>query len=114
VFSGNREYWPGGGGGIGNYEIATIENSTLSDNVGEFGGGVYNGGTLTIKNSEIMYNSAKFNGGGVYNAGTLKISHGAITSNTAGDTGGGIYNDGGTVNLTSTWVTDNTPDDVAP
>ena len=57
------------------------------------GGGICNGGTLTISDSTISGNSAGCGGGGIYNEDTLTIRASTISGNTASE-GGGIYSDG--------------------
>ena len=69
------------------------------------GGGVYNRGTLTIRNTEVSTNTAEGRGGGIYNLGTLTIEDSAVVDNIAYD-GGGIYNRG-TVNATNTTISTN-------
>lgn len=61
----------GGGGGIYNLSVLKIANSTLSGNSGSpYGGAIYNGGTMTIKNSIVAHSPA---GGNCYGTTT---SHG--------------------------------------
>lgn len=57
------------------------------------GGGVYNQGTLTVKDSTISGNSATYYGGGFYSTGTLKVAGSTIANNQT-RTGGGIYSTG--------------------
>jgi len=81
----------------------TIRDSTIADNIAYYnGGGIYNGGVLTISGSTISGNSflsipgseTPNNGGGIANDedGTLTITNSTIASNTAGKSGGGIAN----------------------
>ena len=109
---GNSSYNPSRGGGIANYGILSLENSTVSGNsVSEgSGGGISNTLTtsiLQVNNSTISGNAATGAaglGGGLYNLGTINISntilagnsnqdvHGALTSqghNLVGNTSGG-------------------------
>ena len=80
------------GGGILNRESLTIQDSTLSGNSANFGGGIYNDqGNLTITNSTLSGNSARGGiGGAIYNRGSATIENSTITNNTA-TMGGGIY-----------------------
>jgi hypothetical protein len=80
---------PSYGGGIANYDTATIETSTISGNAanGEgVGGGIYNGGTLTVSNSTIARNlarSAYSYGGGIADSGNTTLSRTLISGNQA-------------------------------
>ncbi|MCL2306204.1 MAG: fibronectin type III domain-containing protein, partial [Planctomycetaceae bacterium] len=73
------------------------------------GGGIYNGGTLTVMNSVIFDNSA-FAGGGIYNSGTLKITNSTISDNSATN-GGGICSNG-VLELRNTIVVENSGSDI--
>ena len=88
-----------GGGGIDNFGILTVKNSTISDNTssstGTFGGGILNeiGATATIENTTISGNSAT-SGGGIYNSenATLTLINCTITANEGTVKGAAIYN----------------------
>ena len=93
----------------------TIENGRTSI----FGGGIYNGGTLTVTNSTLSGNSAGTGagaGGGIWNdyGATATVSNSTFSGNTAsGSTastgagaGGGIYN-GGTLTVTNSTFSGN-------
>ncbi|WP_298335175.1 hypothetical protein [Ferrimicrobium sp.] len=85
------------------------------------GGGIFNGGTVTIYDSTISGNSVNTTGGGVvadgggiYNYdGTVTISDSTISGNSVsakfgGDAdGGGIYNNDGTVNISDSTISGN-------
>ena len=64
-----------------------------------FGGGLYNGGTVTLIGCQVSGNNASL-GGGLYNAGPMTLSGCAIKGNRAangggpGNAGGGLSNDG--------------------
>ena len=60
------------GGGILNGGELTVTNSTLSGNGAQFGGGIYNteSGMLTVQESELCDNFASL-GADLYNAGEL-------------------------------------------
>ena len=83
----------------------TIRDSTIADNISYFnGGGIFNGGILTISGSTISGNSflsiprsdyyQTENGGGITNdiGATLTISNSTIAGNMADHGGGGIAN----------------------
>ena len=79
------------------------------------GGGIQNGGTLTITNSVISGNSASTAGGGIYNAGsTLTITNSRISGNVAngsasGSGGGGLdLNVGSTTTILNSTISGNT------
>jgi CSLREA domain-containing protein len=106
----------GHGGGILNFDggVITIEKSMIHRNsAGGFGGGVYSGtGTVTLKGSEVNYNTAG-QGGGIYNSDSLSLINSVVTGNKATSgpgSGGGIFNDGGAVTLTKSRVRGNWPD----
>ncbi len=74
------------------------------------GGGIYNAGTLTLKDGgNVSENTATEQGGGIVNFGTVTLQAGSsVTANTAGS-GGGIYNWYGSTTLAAgSSVTGNT------
>jgi hypothetical protein len=79
---------------------ASISSLAITDGEAAIGGGISNGGTLTITNCVISNSQATINGrsgGGVFNSGVLTIDQSQITGNMAGTTisggyGGGIFN----------------------
>jgi hypothetical protein len=84
---------------------------THAGGVGD-GGGINNGGRLTVSNSTLDANVANNgNGGGISNSGTLTVSNSTVTANTAGavnssNSGGGISNSG-TLTVTNSAITAN-------
>lgn len=102
----------------GDYRIFTVANSATVSLVGltisngdmpgfpQRGGGISNGGTLTLNNVTVSGNSAGDGGGGIYNTGTLVLNHTAVTGNDVGDFGGGIWNSG-TLTLNESTVSGN-------
>ena len=64
---------------------------TISKNKAEYGGGLYNFGTVTIKNAKIEKNEVPHHGGGMVNAGTCTMDSVKLENNKAGSEGGGIY-----------------------
>jgi hypothetical protein len=74
----------------------TITNSTLSGNSARFhGGGIFSAGgtdTVTISNSTLSGNSAMIGqGGGISGGATVTISNSTLSGNSAGNLGGGIH-----------------------
>ncbi|MEO0853613.1 MAG: right-handed parallel beta-helix repeat-containing protein, partial [Cyanobacteria bacterium J06648_11] len=114
TISGNSAEYAGGGI-FSNTSTFTIDNSTISGNVGvsgiAFGGGIYNfSSTATIRNSTVSGNSAGDDGGGIYNySSTATVSNSTVSGNTAANDGGGIFNAGySAATITSSIVGDNT------
>jgi predicted outer membrane repeat protein len=88
------------GGGIRNVEggILTVENSTITDNSAKYGGGIYNFGTMTLKGVTVKNNHATpYDGGGICheNYFDLTIENSTISNNYA-KYGGGICSEGST------------------
>ena len=71
-----------------------LYGGTVAGNGGEaaYGGGVSNGiqGTFAMHGGSILYNRGDY-GGGVYSAGSLTIAGGEISNNRAKSAGGGIF-----------------------
>ena len=72
----------------------TITKTTISNNRGPWGGGIFNAGTLTLTASSVVANTGNYggiefdySGGGIYNTtrGTVTIHGGAITGNIPDD-----------------------------
>lgn len=105
---------PGGAIYIGASASVTLDRVIVRDNASNSsGGGIYNGGTLAIRDSTVSGNtivSAANSGGGIFNqeSGTLEITGSTIASNYASSEGGGIYNRRGQVTITNSTITGNT------
>ena len=71
---------------------ATISGLTIThvgDMVDGPGGGIYNSGTLTVRQSTFYWNQTSSSGGGIHNDhGTLMVSSCEFDSNTAANGGG--------------------------
>ncbi|WP_413828637.1 MULTISPECIES: hypothetical protein [unclassified Methanobrevibacter] len=72
--------------------IAIIDNCSFINNKASRGGFMYNFGTLTLTNSQIINNTAKELGGGLKNWGKATITNTLFMNNYADSTGGAIYN----------------------
>jgi hypothetical protein len=96
------------GGGVGGVVTissgtahVTLSKFTIQHGASRLGGGINNGGTLTINNSTIRANRAilvlnRFlgNGGGVSSSGRLIVNNSKIQGNSAPNVGGGIWGSG--------------------
>ena len=74
--------------------VVTIENLTLTNGNSDYGGAIYNYGTLTIIKSTLENNTATSNGdgGAIYNQNTLAIINSTIQDSNSGY-GGAICSD---------------------
>jgi hypothetical protein len=93
--TGNSELFFEVAGGITNAVAAvlTVSDCIISNNPGEFGGGIFNEGTLTVTGSTLSGNSATSQGGGIWNSGLATVSGTTISGNSA-PSGGGIFTAG--------------------
>jgi hypothetical protein len=88
-------------------EKLKIANGSVSGP--EFGGGIQNLGTLTLKDSVITGNLATVRGGGIENTGTLTLRKSSVTANRATNSGGGLHNAGaGIAVIDRSTISDNT------
>ncbi len=71
------------GGGVSNFGILTMENSTVFDNSATYGGGIANHNALTMINNTFSDNSAD-NGGGIYNGGSLSLINNILANSATG------------------------------
>lgn len=76
------------GGGLANSGIATITDSTLSDNQARVGGAISNNGTLIVRNSTLTGNRSE-QGGGIYSRGLLELTNSTLYGNRA-ESGGAL------------------------
>lgn len=98
------------GGGISNNggSVEMINCVVTQSRDDDHGGGIYNAGTMKLKDCGITQNTAKLLtygfGGGIYNSGTLVIENSTINDNLTGGfgRGSGIYNSGTLVVMNST------------
>lgn len=91
--------------------VSVTLNALIITNGGaEIGGGILNGGTVTLNGSTVTGNTTgEDGGGGIYNDGTVTLNGSTVTGNTGGIFGGGgISNNSGTVTLNGSTVTGNT------
>ena len=88
---------------------AVLHSLTIQHGDGFIGGGIFNGGAVTLEDSTVSGNTASGDGGGIYNnVGTVTLEDSTVSGNTASEEGGGINNNGGTVTLEDSTVSGNT------
>ena len=87
---------------------ASVSGLTIKDGTAYAGGGISNGGTLTITDTTLSGNGKRASlGGGIYNyLGTLTVRHSTLLDNTAA-TGGGIFSTGGRLTVTDSTFSGN-------
>jgi hypothetical protein len=90
------------GGGILNGGALTLSGDTLSGNSASYGGGIFNVGALTVNNGCLLSgNTAYVDGGGIYNnSHSAAVTDSTLSGNSAAVYGGGIYNGPGGATLT--------------
>jgi len=113
-----------GGGGVYSRGTLLIQDSVVEDNLcyDDFGGGIANEGTLTVKRCSVKNNTANSPqsqndiilgtnpgyGGGIGSlSGTVVIEDSDVSGN-AGHFGGGIYGKNGSITVQDSSVSDNT------
>ncbi|MEO5915751.1 MAG: choice-of-anchor Q domain-containing protein [Luteolibacter sp.] len=74
--------------------------------ISTFGGGIYNHGSLMLRDCQVENNTGAPFGGGIMNAGALDIMDSTLANNYAPDSGGGLFN-GGNANFTRSTVSGN-------
>ncbi len=96
------------GGGVNNGGNLTIANSVVTGNTANSGGGLSSSGNLTLTNSALRGNSASGVGGGLFTfSGLITILTSTVSDNSAPN-GGGLQIQEGTVNLRNSTVSTNT------
>jgi hypothetical protein len=94
------------GGGIWNVGTLVVLTSAVIENRANFGGGLINGGQVTIERSEFVRNTAVHAGGGLDNGGVVTVRESTFAENSA-DGGGAMANVRGTVLITNSTIVDN-------
>ena len=99
----------GNGGGIFNMGTLNVKDSTISGNTAaNIGGGIVNGGTLTVTGSTLVNNHADSNGGGIWSENyDVKVINSTLQGNSADWYGGGIYLTNGTLTLLNSTLSGN-------
>jgi CSLREA domain-containing protein len=107
----NRASWGGGvAGGIA--ATTTLTDVSISDNAAtDLGGGIHlvPESTAHVIRTQIVRNTATWDGGGVGNFGTFHASEATVARNSAKAGGGGVYNGGlGSAEVTASSLSANT------
>ena len=103
-----------GGGGIINFGDLTVFHGNILSNTAAVNGGGVNtqpGGVSNINQTSVAQNTSGGQGGGLSNLGTTNLNGSQVRHNTAGAPGGGIASGNANVNIVTTIVRDNTPND---
>jgi len=101
------------GGGIYNQGTLSLRQATISGNAIQgvsFGAGLFNAGALWLYDSTINNNISQGNGGGLANLGVMTATNSTVSSNSAFGLGGGLWALSGAVTLRSTTVVANRAD----
>ncbi|MCZ7670555.1 MAG: hypothetical protein M5U34_27085 [Chloroflexi bacterium] len=108
IANGDAASEKGGGIIVQSGTAVTVTNSTFISNTGDYGGGIYNAGSLTVDNSRFYQNFASdIGGGGICNVGELTVNATDVSGNSTLGDGGGIASSGGTAYIHSTSVANN-------
>lgn len=94
------------------YDGLGMEPPDITLPIRNYGGAIYNAGTLTVNDSLFDYNRAALKGGAIYNAGSMNVvnttfqNNGVNINNIPGESGGAIFNDG-SASLTASTLSGN-------
>lgn len=108
----NSRFSAGGGGGIYNGGTTFLKNSNVIRNSARYGGGFLNpyGSSMYISNSIISDNrseSSSGGGGGAENQGTMYINNSSFSNNSSTEIGGAVNNYSGTLYVSGSSFTGN-------
>jgi CSLREA domain-containing protein len=103
------------GGAIGNYGVMDIFTTTLDANTAALKGGglyIYEGGQVDLEQSTLSRNAAQTGGGifselFIHNTAMLTVVNSTFSGNSASQDGAGIYAQGGQVKIYSTTIDSN-------
>jgi predicted outer membrane repeat protein len=85
-----------------------ISGLTIEEGSSPNGGGIFNGGRLTVSQSILSGNFAATGGGAIWSNGPVTVTNSSLTNNTADYYGGAIYSDSsGTLSVTDSTLSDN-------
>lgn len=99
------------GAGVFNAQSSTLHiqqaSHVDSNTSGNNAGGIANQGTLTVTDSTVNSNKAGF-GAGINSRGSVTLTNSTVNQNEASNSGGGIEFAAGTLNVISSEISDNT------
>ncbi|TMC67956.1 MAG: CSLREA domain-containing protein [Chloroflexi bacterium] len=110
IQNGHLDVGQGGGITAAASSTVTLDSVVVASNEANDGGGIWNGGSLTVTNSTVRDNLAYSTGGGILNGdstGNLIMSGSTISGNQAGGAGGGGLANANFVDLTNVTISDN-------
>jgi hypothetical protein len=105
----------GNGGGINNGGTLSLYQSVITNNrASNYGNGICNdySGTLTLNQTTVNAKSGNVFGRGIYNHST--VANNTVLGGQSGSYGGGVYTFSGMVQLNHSNVSANTPDNCSP
>lgn len=99
----------GDGGGILNGGSLTVDGCRITGNTADgYGGGIANHGNLTVRNSSLTGNRVNNSyGGAIEDWGALTVVNSTMSSNVAGSDGGATSLDGGVATFVNVTIADN-------
>ncbi len=86
--------------------VLSVEGSTLTGNNAAGGGGIANGGEVTVTASELTENGAGLGAGAITNDGSFTLADSEVTGNHAYHGSGGIFNSG-MMTITASTISEN-------
>jgi hypothetical protein len=109
TISGNTAKSVGGGLYAAPAATITLVDSTVSGNVGDTGGAIFAAfAAVSVTNSVIAYNEARYSGGAIYSAwAPLALNFTTIKRNTAQTLSGGVVSLGYTLDVSHSTITGN-------
>ena len=109
TISGNTAKSAGGGLYAAPAATVTLVDSTVSRNTGDMGGAIFAAfAAVSVTNSVIAYNEARYSGGAIYSAfAPLALDFVTIKQNTAQTLSGGLVSFGYTLNVSNSTITGN-------
>ena len=99
------------GGAIWNSGSLTVIDSDLNNNTASYGGAIYNSAFVTISTSTLSDNSAGQGGGGLYSISDATVSDSTVSGNTTSANGGGLFEANDSLSVTGSTLSGNTATD---